>query len=83
MPSRRLVPPPERATWMDAYRFGLGILMIALGSVIFARAASAGVISPSSIVMSLAFVGFGIYRLYVGIVRYRMYRAASHKSERQ
>jgi uncharacterized membrane protein len=68
---------------MDAYRFGLGFLMLALGVVIFVRALSADILSVPAILMSVAFVGFGIYRLYVGIVRYRMYRASSHKSEKR
>jgi thiol:disulfide interchange protein len=83
MSPRRLVPPPEQATWMDAYRFGLGFLMLALGIVIFARALSANTLSAPAILMSVAFVGFGIYRIYVGIVRYRMYRASPHKSEKR
>lgn len=82
MSPTRVVPPPERATWMDAYRFGLGFLMLALGIVIFVRALSAGNLSAPAILMSVAFVGFGLYRIYVGVVRYRMYRTSSHKSER-
>jgi hypothetical protein len=77
MPPRRLVPPPEKATWADAYRFGLGVLMFALGITILVRAFVANVVTMPAILMGLAFIAFGVYRLYVGVVRYRMYRAIS------
>ena len=66
---------------MDFYRIGLGLLMIPLGVTILARSFSAGVVTPPAILMGLAFVAFGMYRLYVGIVRYRMYRAFSDKGK--
>ena len=75
MRPRRLVPPPQTATWADAYRTGLGALMLALGVTILVRSISLGVITLPAMIMGLAFIGFGTYRLYVGAVRYRMYRA--------
>lgn len=65
---------------MDLYRIGLGVLMIPLGITILARSFSAGVVAPPAILMGLAFVAFGSYRLYVGIVRYRMYRALRNRA---
>ena len=62
---------------MDWYRIGLGLLMIPLGVTILVRSFSAGVVTLPAILMGLAFIAFGVYRLYVGIVRYRMYRALS------
>ena len=79
MSRRCLVPPPQKATRADAYRFLLGCIMIPLGLVILARAWSAGVVTPPAIVMGLAFVAFGCYRVYTGVVRYRMFRS-SHKN---
>ncbi len=79
MSRRRLVPPPERATWADLYRIGLGVLMLALGIAILVRTLSAGIFTPASVLIALAFIGFGLYRLYVGIVRYRLYRATKGK----
>lgn len=76
MRPKRVVGPPERATWADAYRVFLGALMIPLGVAIMVRSLSAGIITPTSILLSVVLVAFGAYRLYVGIVRYRMYRAA-------
>ena len=71
---RRLAPPSEKATWMDAYRLGLGFLMIA-------RTVGNGIVTPLAVLMGLLFVGFGTYRLYVGLVRYRIYceRALQHR----
>lgn len=60
---------------MDFYRIGLGVLMIPLGITILTRSFSAGVVTPPAILVGLAFVAFGSYRLYVGVMRYRMYRA--------
>jgi hypothetical protein len=74
MRSRRLVPPPEKATWADVYRIGLGLLMIPLGIAILVRTISAGIITPASVLMGGAFIAYGTYRLYVGMVRYRMYK---------
>lgn len=72
----QLVGPPTRATWMDFYRIGLGLLMIPLGITILVRSVVAGVVSTPAVLMGVAFIGFGVYRLYVGIVRYRMLRAS-------
>jgi uncharacterized membrane protein len=77
--SRRLVPPPEKATWADLYRIGLGLLMIPLGIVILVRTISADIITPASVLMGGAFIAYGAYRLYVGIVRYRIYKSMKRK----
>ncbi len=48
--------------------------MIPLGFTILVRTFSAGIITLPAIILGLAFVAFGIYRVYVGVVRYRMYK---------
>jgi hypothetical protein len=68
------VPPPTRATWADRYRLGLGLIMIPLGIIILVRTLSVGIVTLPAILMGGAFIAFGTYRLYVWIVRYRMYR---------
>jgi hypothetical protein len=75
MTRRRLVPPPQKATWTDAVRFAYGGAFVVLGIVILVRSVLEGIITFPSIMMGLAFVGFGVYRLYVGVVRYRMHWA--------
>jgi hypothetical protein len=77
-----MVPPPAKVTRADAYRFGLGMLMIPLGITILVRAYSAGIFTPTALLLGLAFIAFGSYRLYTGLVRYRMYRATRAKQER-
>jgi hypothetical protein len=77
--SRRLAPPPQEVTWADLYRIGLGLLMIPLGIAILVRTISAGIITPTSMLIGVVFIAFGAYRLYVGIVRYRMYRGIKRK----
>ncbi len=71
-----MVRPPTKTTWVDAYRIGLGLLMIPLGIAILGRSLAEGIVTPPAMLMGLLFIGFGGYRLYVGVVRYRMYRAA-------
>ena len=73
MRPRRIVPPPEKVTWADRYRLGLGVIMVALGITILIRSIAAGIVTLPAMLMSAAFVAFGAYRLYVGIVRYRQY----------
>ncbi len=80
---RHPIGPPMRATWMDFYRIGLGVLMIPLGATILVRAASRGALTPPALLMGLAFIGFGAYRLYVGITRYRAFRALNAKRREQ
>lgn len=82
MRPKRLVPPPERATWSDAYRFLLGVLMIPLGIAILVRCVSAGIYTPAAFLLSLLLVAFGTYRVYVGVVRYRLLRSQSAKGQK-
>jgi hypothetical protein len=71
---RKLVPPPEKVTFADGYRFVLGLISIGLGITILVRSIAAGIITPPAIIIGVAFLAFGTYRTYVGIVRYRQYR---------
>ena len=82
MRPKRLVPPPERATWSDAYRFFLGVLMIPLGIGILVRCLSAGIYTPAAFLLSLLLVAFGTYRVYVGVVRYRLLRSQSERGSK-
>ncbi len=78
--NRRQVPPPTQATKADAYRFILGLLMLVVGIAILVRTSAAGVSTQPALLMSIAFIGFGAYRVYTGIVRYRMYREMKDKA---
>ena len=71
---RRLpLPAPERFTLADALRIALGFLMIPLGVVILVRTLSIAV-TLTGVVTGLAFVAFGVYRTWMALVRYRLYR---------
>jgi hypothetical protein len=56
--------------------------MIPLGFSILIRTYSAGIFTPPALLLGLAFIAFGSYRLYVGLERYRMYRATRAKNDR-
>ena len=79
MRRRSLVPPPTNVTWADRYRLVLGLIMIPLGIIILVRTLSAGIVTLPAILMGGAFIAFGVYRLYVWIARYRMYKNMKHK----
>ena len=53
--------------------------MIPLGIIILVRTLSAGIVTLPAILMGGAFIAFGVYRLYVWIARYRMYKNMKHK----
>jgi hypothetical protein len=67
---------PVRLTATDVYRAVLGLLAVPLGGLILVRSAVAGALSPPAILLGVTFVGFGIYRTWFAIHRYRMFRAA-------
>jgi hypothetical protein len=81
--TRQLVGPPERATWIDVYRIGLGLMMIPLGISILVGTFASGNVTPPGVAMGLAFTLFGAYRIYVGVVRYRQYRQLPHVRVKQ
>lgn len=71
---RRLVPPPERVTWADGVRFVFGIIFMGLGAAILVRCLLAGIVTMPAMLTGLAFIAFGLYRVYVAVVRYRIFR---------
>ena len=80
MPKRPL-PAPERLTAADVLRVCFGALMIPLGITILVRMSSVAV-TPLGVLAGGAFVAFGVYRLWLGWTRYRMYRQSKGASER-
>lgn len=65
--------PPQRLTVADVLRIGLGALMIPLGIMILVRTLSIAVTLPG-LLIGVAFVAFGLYRLWLGWHGYRLYR---------
>jgi hypothetical protein len=67
---RRAVLPPTRFTLGDRVRLVLGVVILLLGIVILWRAIPYGVTAQVVVVVA-AFVGFGVYRLWLGYTRLR------------
>lgn len=66
---QRLLPPTEFTTG-DKVRLVMGTLILLLGIVLLWRTLPLGV-SPQAILVSAAFIGFGVYRLWLGYTRLR------------
>lgn len=67
------LPPPIAFTFGDKLRIALGVLILLLGIVILWRTLPLGV-TPQGIVVGLAFVGFGVYRLWLAYTRLRQWK---------
>jgi hypothetical protein len=70
------LPPPTQFTLADKYRIALGAAALVLGIVILWRTVSVA-ISPPAILVGFAFIGFGVYRLWLGYTRLKLWK---HKS---
>ncbi|MCL4487818.1 MAG: hypothetical protein M1570_06765 [Chloroflexi bacterium] len=57
----------------DKYRILIGALAILLGVIILARTLPLA-ISPPAVLIGLAFIGFGVYRLRLGYTRLKEWR---------
>ncbi len=71
MRSRNL-PPPTQFTLKDKYQILLGGAATVLGIVILLRTMPLG-FSPPAVVLGLCFIGFGVYRLWLGYTRIRQF----------
>jgi hypothetical protein len=69
----RKLPPPTKFTITDKYKLFLGVIAIILGAVILWRAIVVA-ISPPAVMVSAAFIGFGVYRLWLGYIRLKQLR---------
>lgn len=70
---RRPLPPPVRLTATDVGHFILGAMMIPLGLLILYHAVTK-VRTATAFVVSLLFLGFGLYRVTTAASRYAMLR---------
>ena len=69
----RKLPPPTKFTIIDKYKLVLGVIAIALGVVILWRTIPVA-ISPPALMIGIAFIGFGVYRLWLGYTRIKQLR---------
>ena len=70
----RKLPPPTKFTITDKYRLVLGVIAVVLGVVILWRTFSVS-LSPPALMIGFAFIGFGVYRLWLGYTRLKQLRA--------
>jgi len=69
----RPIAAPQRFTIADACHIAFGLAMIPLGITILVRTLAIAVTVPG-VLIGAAFVGFGVYRLWLGWTRYQLYR---------
>ena len=69
----RKLPPPTKFTIIDKYKLLLGVIAVILGVVILWRAIVVA-IAPPAVLVSVAFIGFGVYRLWLGYTRLKQLR---------
>ena len=69
----RKLPPPTKFTITDKYKLLLGVIALILGVVILWRTIPVA-ISPPALMIGIAFIGFGVYRLWLGYTRIKQLR---------
>ena len=69
----RKLPPPTKFTITDKYKLVLGVIALILGIVMLWRTIAIAV-SPPAIMVAIAFIGFGAYRLWLGYTRLKQLR---------
>jgi hypothetical protein len=67
------LPPPIAFTFGDKMRIAMGALILLFGIVILWRTLPLGV-TPQGIVVGIAFIGFGVYRLWLGFTRLKRWK---------
>ncbi|MGP8080334.1 MAG: hypothetical protein ACLPVI_07470 [Dehalococcoidales bacterium] len=75
----RKLPPPTKFTITDKYKLLLGAIALILGAVILWRAIAVAISVPA-VLVSLAFFGFGSYRLWLGCTRLKQLKANREKT---
>lgn len=73
MVHRQNVAPPTQFTIGDKVRLATGAMVLVLGIVVFWRTLPFG-ITWQAILVSAAFIGFGVYRLWLGYTRLGEYK---------
>ena len=69
----RKLPPPTKFTITDKYRLVLGVFALVLGIVILWHTIAIAVSLPG-LMVGIAFIGFGVYRLWLGYTRLKQLR---------
>ena len=69
----RKLPPPTKFTITDKYKLVLGVIALILGVVILWRTIPVAISLPA-LMIGIAFIGFGVYRLWLGYTRLKQLR---------
>lgn len=72
--------PPEKLTAGDVVHIIFGVLMVPLGLIILFRTLTA-IKTLTGFLVGVAFVSFGVYRLYIAYVRYNLLRKKTRKKK--
>jgi len=75
LPGGRLMPEATRFTRVDAYRTVTSVVMVVIGFVILARTLAFG-FHLLAVIVGLAFIGLGAYRLSFVVAYLRRRRSA-------
>ncbi len=75
---RQATPPPMAFTFSDRLRLALGAMMLLLGVVLLWRTLPVA-FSWQAILVSVAFIGFGAQRLWLGYTRLQQWRAIDRR----
>ena len=76
---RQALPPPTQFTRGDKARLASGGVIFVLGVVILWRTLPLGV-TLQAIIIGLAFIGFGAYRLWLGYSRLKQWKKMESES---
>ncbi len=74
MVRRQKLAPPTEFTFGDKMRLAMGALILLLGVTLLWRTLPFG-LTPQAILVSAAFIGFGVYRLWLGYTRLKEWKA--------
>lgn len=73
------LPPPVAFTLGDKIRLLTSVLILALGIVLLWRTLPIA-FTPQAVLVGAAFIGFGIYRLWLGVTRLREWKVGKQVS---
>ncbi len=67
------LPPPVAFTWGDKIRLLMSVLILVLGIVLLWRTLPIA-FTPQAVLIGAAFIGFGVYRLWLAATRLRQWK---------
>ncbi len=74
MKLKRTLPPPVAFTSGDKLRLATGALILMLGIILLVRTLPVA-FTPQAVLVSAAFIGFGVYRLLLGYTRFKEWKS--------